>query len=309
MRNTFVTVLGQLAENDANISLITADLGYNVLTSFAEQYPNRFYNAGISEQNMTAVAAGMALTGKIVYTYSIGNFSTVRCLEQIRNDICYHNANVKIVIVGGGFAYGQLGMSHHATEDIAALRALPQMRVFVPADPKETSAVTKHVNATDGPCYIRLAKGGEKTLHTKDALDITRPIECVQGEQIAVFAAGPILEEALNAAEEVQKQGVHIGVYSVPCIKPMDRVTILRLLNKYQYIITLEEHTVIGGLGSVIAEFIAEEEGCNTRLYRLGLQDCYTSIVGDQKFLREYYHMSAKNIVEIVEKITRSNAQ
>ena len=137
MRNTAIQEIERLAEQDMRICLMTGDLGYGVLESFAKKFPERYFNMGISEQSMTAAAAGMALCGSIVFTYSIGNFNTLRCIEQIRNDICYHNANVKIISVGSGFSYGQLGMSHHATEDVAMLRALPNMRVFVPADPEE----------------------------------------------------------------------------------------------------------------------------------------------------------------------------
>lgn len=165
MRDTFVRTLIELAKENKNIELLTGDLGFGVLKPFWEALPDQFTNAGIAEQNMTTVAAGMALEGKTVFTYSIGNFPTLRCLEQIRNDCTYHNANVKIVCVGGGLVYGSLGMSHHATEDLAMMRALPGMVVMAPGDAVEAAEVTKAITAHQGTCYLRLGRGGEKRIH------------------------------------------------------------------------------------------------------------------------------------------------
>ena len=165
MRNTFVDTLCKLVTNNKNIYLMTGDLGFGVLNKFIENNPENFINAGIAEQNMAAVAAGMALEGKTVFTYSIANFPTLRCLEQIRNCIAYHNANVKIVSIGAGFAYGAAGMTHHATEDLSIMRAIPNMKVFSPADPNEAAAVTIAAYNIDKPCYIRLGKGREQLIH------------------------------------------------------------------------------------------------------------------------------------------------
>src|SRR5713226_3860325 len=156
MRNAFILALTDLAAQDPRITLVVGDLGFGVVVDFSKRFPKQFINAGVAEQNMTSLAAGLALSGKIVFTYSIGNFPTLRCLEQIRNDVCYHNANVKIVSVGGGFSYGSLGMSHHATEDLAIMRALPGMVVVAPGDPMEAACATRAVAAYDGPCYLRL---------------------------------------------------------------------------------------------------------------------------------------------------------
>ena len=165
MRDTFVRTLIEEAMQDPRIVLVTGDLGFGVLKPFWELLPNQFINAGIAEQNMTSVAAGMALEGKIVFTYSIGNFPTLRCLEQIRNDCAYHDANVKIVCVGGGFVYGSLGMSHHATEDIAVMRAIPGMTVICPGDLVEAAEATRAIVKHPGTCYLRLGRGGEKRIH------------------------------------------------------------------------------------------------------------------------------------------------
>src|ERR1700674_158007 len=166
MRAAFFRALMDVASNDQRITLIVGDLGFGVVEPFAKQFPAQFLNAGVAEQNMTGVAAGMALMGRVVFTYSIANFPTLRCLEQIRNDVCYHRANVKIVALGGGFAYGALGMTHHATEDLAILRALPEMTVIAPGDPIETVHATRAIASTPGPVYLRLGRAGEAAIHT-----------------------------------------------------------------------------------------------------------------------------------------------
>ena len=165
MRNNLIKVICDEADNNRDVMIVTADLGYNVLNPFYEKFPNQYVNVGIAEQNMPSIAAGLALEGKKVFTYSIGSFSTLRCLEQIRNDICYHNADVKVVALAAGFAYGALGMSHHATEDLAAMKSLPNMTVFSPCDPIETRAVTRAAINLNTPCYIRLGRGGEPNIH------------------------------------------------------------------------------------------------------------------------------------------------
>jgi transketolase len=303
MRNHLIKELENLAINDEKICLMTGDLGFGVLDNFAKEYPYRFFNAGISEQNMTSVAAGMALEGNTVYTYSIGNFPTLRCIEQIRNDICYHNANVKIIVVGGGFAYGQLGMSHHATEDLAMMRSLPNMRVYSPADPMEAVEILKRVNSIDGPCYIRLGKGGEPNLHPEiTEFDVEKAIELYPRGDAAILATGSVLGEAKTALESLNSEGIITGLYSFPSIKPLDENTIKRLAKKCKLIVTVEEHNIMGGFGGAVSEVIADMEGNRAKLIRIGLNDIYTSIVGSQDFLRDYYGISAKNIVEKIKK-------
>ena len=196
MRDTFVKTLVDLAKEDKNIELVTGDLGFGVLKPFWETVPDQFTNAGIAEQNMTTVAAGMALEGKTVFTYSIGNFPTLRCLEQIRNDCAYHNANVKVVCIGGGFVYGSLGMSHQATEDLAILRALPDVVVMAPADLVEAEECTKALAAYPGTAYLRLGRGGEKRIHDHiENFQIGKAIKVKSGEKIAIFSTGAIFED------------------------------------------------------------------------------------------------------------------
>ena len=304
MRNTFVKTLVDIAEKDDNICLITGDLGFGVLNPFIEKFPNRFINAGIAEQNMTGVAAGMAKEGKTVVTYSIGNFPTMRCLEQIRNDCAYHNANVKIVCVGGGFVYGAHGMSHHATEDIAIIRALPEVIVFAPGDLVEAEEVTKAMINYKGTCYLRLGKGGEKRIHEKiENFKIGKAIKISEGSDIAIFSTGAILDEAVKVREELEKEDLKVAEYSFPTVKPIDEKVIIENTNKCKLIVTIEEHKIIGGLGGAVAEVMAENRG-GAKLLRIGLNDEYTSIVGTQAYLREQYGISSEKITKrILEKL------
>lgn len=298
MRNTFVKTLINIAETNKDIYLLTGDLGFGVLTPFMEKFPDRFINAGIAEQNMTGVAAGMAKEGKTVITYSIGNFPTLRCLEQIRNDCAYHNVNVKIVCVGGGFVYGAHGMTHHATEDIAIMRALPEVTVFAPGDLVEAEEITKTMLEQKGTCYLRLGKGGEKRIHDKiENFEIGKAIKLSEGTDVAIFSTGAILDEAVKVREELQKRGITVSQYSFPTIKPIDESTIIENANKCKLIVTIEEHNITGGLGGAVSEIMAENETIAT-LLRCGLNDEYTSIVGTQAYLREQYGLSADKILE-----------
>ena len=223
MRDTFVRTLVQLAKADKKIELITGDLGFGVLKPYYETVPDQFTNAGIAEQNMTSVAAGMALEGKNVFTYSIGNFPTLRCLEQIRNDCAYHHANVKIVCVGGGFVYGSLGMSHHATEDIAIMRSLPDVVVMAPADLVEAEECTKALAVYSGTAYLRLGRGGEKRIHDKiDDFQIGKAIKVKEGKKVVIFSTGAIFEEVQESYDILQQKGYSPAVYTFPTVKPLD---------------------------------------------------------------------------------------
>lgn len=302
VRDTFVKTLMDIAQKDKNVILITGDLGFGVLKPYWEKFPDQFINAGIAEQNMTGFAAGMALSGKTVFTYSIGNFPTLRCIEQIRNDCAYHNANVKIVCVGGGFTYGSLGMSHHATEDIAVMRAMPGLTVMTPGDLTEAEVCTKAAYDTPGTCYLRLGRGGEPRIH--NTLDGYKPFDAIKikdGEKIALFSAGAIFEEAKNALDLLKEDNIYPALYTFPFVKPIDRNTITECAKKYEIIATVEEHNIVGGFGSAVAEVLSETVGA--KLIRIGLNDVYSSIVGTQKYLRQKYEMDS---VAIAEKIKQA---
>lgn len=301
MRDTFVRTLLEIAKKDKNVYIITGDLGFGVLKPFWTELPDQIINAGIAEQNMTSIAAGLAMQGKTVYTYSIGNFPTLRCIEQIRNDCAYHNANVKVVCVGGGFVYGSLGMSHHATEDIAMMRSLPDVTVLAPGDLVEAEAATKAIYETPGTCYLRLGRGGEKRIHEKlDCFTIGKAIEIQKGEKVAVFSTGAIFDEVNEACEELKVQGIIPTVYTFPTVKPIDKEVILECAKTHKAIVTVEEHNLSGGFGSAVAEVLAETDGVKAKLVRVALDDRYSCIVGSQKYLRKQYSIDAKAIIERV---------
>ena len=303
MRDTFVKTLIELAKKDKNIELVTGDLGFGVLKPYWEALPDQFTNAGIAEQNMTTVAAGMALAGKTVFTYSIGNFPTLRCLEQIRNDCAYHNANVKIVCVGGGFVYGSLGMSHHATEDIAILRALPDVVVLAPGDLLEAEEATKAMVKHNGTCYLRLGRGGEKRIHKKiEDFQIGKAIKVKDGEKVAIFSTGAIFEEVESAVELLKLKGIDPAVYTFPTVKPLDTEVINKIAKNFDLIVTVEEQNIVGGFGSAVAEVLAEQI-TNARLLRIGLNDTYSTIVGSQKYLRSQFGIDSAGIAEKILKV------
>lgn len=298
MRDTFVRTLVECAKDDKNIELITGDLGFGVLKPFWEQCPDQFTNAGIAEQNMTGVAAGMALEGKNVFTYSIGNFPTLRCIEQIRNDCAYHNASVKIVCIGGGFVYGSLGMSHQATEDIAILRSLPDVVVLAPADLVEAEECTKALAKYQGTAYLRLGRGGEKRIHDKiENFQIGKAIKVCDGEKVAIFSTGAIFEEIIDAQKTLNAKGIYPAIYTFPTVKPIDKETIENVANNMDVIVTCEEHNILGGFGSAVAEILAEMRSNRATLLRVGIDDEYSVRVGNQKYLRGQYGIDANNIV------------
>lgn len=300
MRNSFVDALHELAGKDSRINLVVGDLGFSVVEKFAQDYPAQFLNAGVAEQNMTGVAAGLAITGRIVFTYSIANFPTLRCLEQIRNDVCYHKANVKIVSVGAGVAYGSLGMSHHATEDMAVMRALPEMRVVAPADPVETILAARAIAETEGPFYLRLGKAGEAVIHPgKIDFKLGRAIQLRPGKDAAIIACGSVLQVCVKAAEILAAEGISARVLSMHTIKPIDREAVLSAATETRAIVTVEEHNVVGGLGSAVAEVLSESRA-HPPLCRIGVPDIFCRRAGSQAFLREECGITADAIAKAV---------
>ena len=212
MRTAFIEALTRLAERDRRITLVVGDLGYGVVGEFARRLPGQFINAGVAEQNMTGLATGMAMCGKIVFTYSIANFPTLRCLEQIRNDACYHRADVKVVSVGGGLGYGPLGMSHHATEDLAILRTLPGLTVLSPGDPLETACAVEAIARAPGPCYLRLGRAGEPIVHpAPPAFEVGKALVVRDGPDLTLIATGGMLAIAAGAAEALAREGSRPG--------------------------------------------------------------------------------------------------
>jgi len=301
MRGAFFRALSALAERDHRINLIVGDLGFGVVEEFAQRFPKRFLNAGVAEQNMTGIAAGMALSGKIVFTYSIANFPILRCLEQVRNDVCYHNANVKIVAVGGGLAYGSLGSTHHATEDLAVMRSLPRMVVVAPGDPAETEAATQAVAAHSGPCYLRLGRAGEAKVHCGHIdFQLGKAIQIRQGVDLTLISTGGLLETAVRAAELLHHAGLQARVLSMHTVKPLDADAILAAARETGAVFTLEEHSVTGGLGGAVSELLAEAGEGPVTFRRFGLPSAFSSVVGTQEYLRAQHGLSAESVATAI---------
>jgi transketolase len=300
MRDAFIRTLSELAQRDPRIVLITGDLGFGVLTDFAQRFPDQFINAGVAEQNMTMLACGMAREGARAYTYSIANFTTLRCLEQLRNDVCYHDADVTAVSVGGGFSYGQLGMSHFATEDLAILRALPNMAVVSPSDPWSAQVLTEALHQRGGPAYLRIDKGsaGLPEAPGEIAFGRIRPVR--EGADAVIFATGAILGEALKAADVLRAEGVGVAVVDVHTIKPFDAEGVATLAGGARVVITLEEHTIVGGLGAAVAEACMDAGVHPVAFRRMGLKDCFPTVVGDQNFLRAFYGLDSVAVAQTV---------
>jgi transketolase len=287
LRKAFIETLIAIAETDKRIFLITPDMGFSVLEKFIELYPDRFLNVGISEQNAIGVAAGLSLSGYIPFVYSIIPFVTLRCLEQIKIDIAYAQSNVKIIGIGAGFSYGPAGPSHHAIEDIAIMRALPGMTVCCPGDPFEVKELVTQGMKMDQPVYFRLGKGGEPTLHDpKDEIIFGKASILREGKDIALISTSNMLETAINWANQISISGKTAKVISMHTIKPLDLNTIIEIIDKKIPILTIEEHNIIGGLGSAVSEVIAEY-GKPVRFKRIGVNDEYTHKIGSQAYLRK----------------------
>ena len=297
MRTAFLASLAELAAKDSRINFITGDLGFTVIEPYAKRYPKQFINAGVAEQNMTGLAVGMALSGKIVFTYSIANFPTLRCLEQIRNDGCYHKANLKVVCVGGGVAYGALGSSHQATEDLAIMRALPGMIVIAPGDPIEASYATRAVAAHEGPCYLRLGKAGEPTVH-EGPIDfkIGKAIQVRAGSDLTIISTGGMLHSCVEAAAGLERSGLSVRLLSMHTIKPLDAEAVLSAAAETSAILTVEEHSVVGGLGGAVSEVLAQYSSRRVGFQIMGLPDQFCRAVGTQEYLKKTYGLGLLDI-------------
>jgi len=308
VRTTFIKTLYEIAAYDPRVTLIVGDLGFGVVTDFAKRYPNQFLNAGVSEQNMTGMAAGMALAGRVVFTYSIANFPTLRCIEQIRNDICYHEANVKIVSVGGGYAYGSLGMTHHATEDLAVLRSLPGIKVVAPGDPVETRLAVQAMVNDPSPYYLRLGRAGEPVIHTEPTdFVIGRAIVVRQGSDATLISTGGMLENCVKAACELEVQGYSVQVISMHTVKPLDREAVLAAGARTGVVLTVEEHSMVGGLGSAVADILLES-GYPGIFRKIALPDQFSHAVGDYEYLRQLGGLDVASIATTIKNtIQRAN--
>ena len=299
MRTAFIDTLCQVAERDPRVWLVTGDLGYSVLEKFSSKFPERYLNAGVSEQNMVGVAAGLAMAGKIVFVYSIANFPTLRCLEQVRNDVCYHQLSVKIVAVGCGLAYGGHGYTHHGVEDLGVMSLLPHMTVLAPGDPIEARWATRTLVERPGPAYLRLGKAGEPIVHSGEpAFQFGKAVQVRDGTHATLISTGGMLDMALQAAALLSARGVSVRVLSMLTLRPLDETCIIAEAKRTGRIITLEEHGP-GGLGSMVGECLARA-GLGVRFVPLRLLPEPTLCAGSQAYLCGRHGLTLERIVETI---------
>jgi transketolase len=296
MRDAFFAALADVAAEDERIWALTGDLGIGLFAPFERVAPGRFLNVGIAEQALVGVAAGLAYAGKVPVAYSIAPFVTSRPHDQVRVDVAMTAANVKLVGVGGGLAYGHLGPTHHAIEDVALMRALPGMTVLAPADPAEAMRATRAALAHDGPVYLRLGKNGEPPLLDADApFALGRARTVRDGGDVTLAASGPILAEALAAADALADAGIDAGVLHFATLKPFDAGALAEAAARTGAVVSVEEHSTIGGLGSAAAEALAEH-GVGARLRRVGLPDAFAHEVGSREHLLRRYGLTAAHV-------------
>lgn len=307
MRNAFINTLVSEAKNNKDILLLTGDLGFTVIEKFKEKYPSRFFNLGVAEANMLGVAAGLALSGKIPVVYSIAPFVTLRPYEQIRNDICMHNANVKIVGVGGGLSYSHAGPTHHITEDFAVMRVLPNMTIICPCDPQEVKQAVKAMITYKGPVYLRLGKVNEPIiLPNKSPFIIGKGKFIKTGKKLFLISSGPIIKDVLKCADLLEKKSLSTAVINFSTIKPLDLQLLNQIIKTAEAIITIEEHNIIGGLGSAVSEYLAENKVSSFLFKRIGISDRFCWEIGDYNFHRELNSLSATKLFQTIYKIVKN---
>lgn len=303
MRAAFADTLMEIAKKREDLFVITNDLGYSVLEPFIDKYPDKYLNIGIAEQNMIGVAAGLALSGFTPVIFSIIPFAIMRCFEQVRDDICYHNLNIKIVGVGSGLAYGSLGPTHHSIEDIALTRVLPHMTVICPGDPVEASLATVAMFAHTGPVYLRIHKKGDPIVHLKrPKFSIGRAITLFSGKTVGILTTGNMLPTSSAVAKRLNEEGISTGLIQFHTIKPLDMLSIRQAAKSYSFLFTVEEHSIIGGLGSAVSEVLAEEN-TNVTFNRIGIVDRFTKEVGSQEYLRKVNELSIEHIYRRIKTI------
>lgn len=300
MRKIFAEKLTELAEKNRHVVLLSGDIGNKMFDDFKEVAPNRFFNCGIAEANMIGVSAGLALNGFRPFVYTIAPFATVRCLEQIRVDLCYHNLPVVIVGTGSGLSYAELGPTHQMLEDISLLRSFPNMTIVCPCDPRETDLVISQSFNRNSPMYIRLGKKGEPVLHNND-FEIGKSITIREGYDICLITTGTMLKNVLDIAETLGKVGIKAHIEHFHTVKPIDKESLTKIFNNFKVVATIEEHSLIGGLGSIVSEVYVDGDFEKIKILRFGTDDKYLSKTGSKEYMLKAYGLDYDDIVKQVE--------
>ncbi len=299
MRVTFAQTLLNEAKKNKRIFLLTGDLGFSVFEDFIKYRPQQYVNMGIAEANMTGVAAGLATEGKIPFIYSIIPFITMRNFEQIRNDVCYQNLNVKIIGVGAGFSYGPYGHTHHALEDIGILRTLPNLTIFSPADSLETYFSVQKALSIKGPVYIRLSRENKLIHKSKISPSIKKGAIIKKGKDGVIFATGSMVDTALQTSALLERNKIELEIVSMLKLKPIDNKQIIEYVKRGKAIFTIEEHFKTGGLGSIISEIIAES-GYRVVFKRFAIPDRFTKFVGKREDLLKESGLNEQEIEKTI---------
>lgn len=307
MRNTFARVMTELSAERSEICLLSGDIGNKMFDGFKEESPERFINCGVAEANMMSVACGMALSGLRPFVYTITPFTTTRCLEQIKIGVAYHNTPVVIVGTGSGLSYSELGATHHSLEDIAIMRAIPDIRILTPCDSMELEAHIRDSAEYSGPSYIRIGKKGEPDLHENNTVfEVGRGKELRKGEEICIVGVGPILNEAIMASHDLEKDGYNVGVVNMSSIRPFDHVLLRRITEDYKHVLVLEEHGNVGGLWSHVAENVVASGHGGCKFHRKSAGEEFIHHLGNQAFCRKAKEIDRESLCHYIRGVMKS---
>lgn len=301
MRNAFAHEATRLASADSRVVLLAADIGNRLFDDFKEKHPDRFYNCGVAEANMIGVAAGLAMSGLRPICYTITPFITYRCLEQIRVDVCYHNVPAIIVGTGSGLSYASLGGTHHSCEEMGMLRLLPNLTVVAPADEHEVRGTLRAALAQSGPVYMRIGKKGEPAVHTNgETIELGKAIPMRDGTDVCFLSTGTMLPVVMEAAHGLSASGISAAVYSFHTVKPLDERVLSDVFRNFKYVATVEEHSILGGLGGSVAEWLSDRPEPGARLLRFGTADEFLHLTCEQDEAREHFGLTAPAMIERV---------
>jgi len=304
MRNAFADELTKAGSEDPRIVMLSGDIGNRLFDKFKDANPGRFYNCGVAEANMIGVGAGLAMSGYRPVAYTITPFITTRCLEQIRVDVCYHDVPVTIVAVGAGLAYSGLGPTHHACEDISLLRSLPNMSVVCPGDAWEVRGALRAALAYDKPVYIRMGKKNEPLVHAgvPDSFEIGKALTVCEGTRVCLLSTGNMLPEVVKAAGLLDELGISAKVMSFHTVKPLDEACLKEVFGSFECVATIEEHSLIGGLGSAVSEWAVDNRIQTDAFLRIGTPDIFFRKSGEQDYARGELGLDAVSISQRIAK-------
>lgn len=304
MRNTFINTIIDACKTREDVFIVSGDAGLGVFDEFKNTFSDKFLNLGVAEQNMISFTAGLSMTGFKVYVYNIIPFVLYRCYEQVRNDICYQELPVTLVGIGSGITYSPQGMTHYSVEDLGIAQTLPNLMVFSPIDPIEAKLAAKYSLQCESPVYVRLAKRGEPNIHKSENFDITQPQLIEDGKDIAIIFHGSIGLEVLKAREMLKQDGIIPMLISIPLVLPINTEKLFSLLKNVKYVVTVEEHFMNSGIGSMLSRAYAKAAP-GWKLFTMGIPDGFIHAIKDLDGMREYFGISAARIVEYIRQVSK----